>query len=310
MIFLFIALVLILVFTTFAMKNLSRQKGLLESRLNRYLTLTPSSDSETDQTQLFNVNKYQKGWQLWLYLSQQKLASVISTQFAIKLIAIALVSIFPAVYLTSSFALGWQIVIIILSYLFFSFLIFNSLLKRQRAVFEEDFPVAIATISRAISAGVTVSAAMAHVTKDMQGPVPDVFKRITDLLAIGITLEDALTDASLRVDLPSFKFFTVTLLLNQNSGGQLTFVLHQLMANLHERKAMQQKLMSMTAEPRVSAKIIALLPPLFLLLFWFQAPHIFDYLFYQEAGQLVSAYAAISITIGLLLINKMTKIDY
>ena len=81
------------------------------------------------------------------------------------------------------------------------------------------------------------------------------------------------------------------------------------MENLHQRKALQQKVLSMTAEPRTSAKIIALMPPLFPLLFWFKARYIFDYLLYDERGQVIAIYSAISIVLGLYIIAKMSKVD-
>ncbi|PAJ72553.1 hypothetical protein CJF42_20590 [Pseudoalteromonas sp. NBT06-2] len=310
MLALFVLLLLLLCFLTAVLIKLAKQQNKIDERLTRYLISGVVTDNKTEKMQLFDLKKHKSGWQFLLYSYQQKLLAVASKKSLIKFLVVALVFFFPLYYMTEQLILVWQIFAVITSYIIGSYLALKRLIKNQRIVFEESFPQAIATISRAVSAGVAVPAAMAHVTEDIAGPVAQEFQRITDQLAIGITLEDALADASLRVGLPSFKFFTVTLLLNQNSGGQLTFVLHQLMANLHERTALQKKLLSMTAEPRTSAKIIAALPPLFLLLFWFQAPHIFDYLLYQSAGQWVSIYAALSIVTGLLVINKMTKITH
>lgn len=202
-----------------------------------------------------------------------------------------------------------QLIVIACSYIFTSVFIVRWLQQRQRQRFEADFPTAIASISRAVSAGVSVPAAIAHVSQEIPGPVGDTFARINDLLAIGISLDQALQDAALRVKLASFKFFTVTLLLNQHAGGQLSQILRQLMENLHQRKALQQKVLSMTAEPRTSAKIIAVMPPLFLLLFWFQARYIFDYLLYDPRGQVIAIYSSISIVLGLYIIAKMSKVD-
>jgi len=310
MLALFVLLLSILCFLAAVLIKLAKQQKKIDERLARYLVSGVTSDNKAEQIQLFYLKKHKSGWQFLLYSYQQKLLAVTSKKSLIKFLVVALLCFFPIYYITEPLTLVWQIFTIITSYIIGCYLALKRLIKSQRIAFEDNFPQAIATISRAVSAGVAVPAAMAHVTEDIAGPVAQEFQRITDQLSIGITLEDALADASLRVGLPSFKFFTVTLLLNQNSGGQLTFVLHQLMANLHERKALQQKLLSMTAEPRTSAKIIAALPPLFLLLFWFQAPHIFDYLLYQPAGQWVSIYAALSIVTGLLLINKMTKITH
>ena len=101
----------------------------------------------------------------------------------------------------------------------------------------------------------------------------------------------------------------MTLLLNQSSGGQLSQVLRQLMANLHDRKAFRKKARAMTAEPRTSGKIIAVMPVGFITLFYFVSPEIFDYLLHDPSGQKVSVYVVSSVSFGLFLIDRMTKVE-
>jgi len=279
------------------------------SRINRYLDLAPVTPSGSAEVLLFNKSSQYRGWRLWLFSHQQRLLAVVPVKLA-RLFGLVAVLLAPVLWWSTTILpiLG-QLIVMACSYIFISVFIVRWLQQRQRKRFEADFPAAIASISRAVSAGVSVPAAIAHVSQEISGPVGDTFSRINDLLAIGISLDQALQDASLRIKLASFKFFTVTLLLNQHAGGQLSQILRQLMENLHQRKALQQKVLSMTAEPRTSAKIIAAMPPLFLLLFWFQARYIFDYLLYDPRGQVIAVYSSISIVLGLYIIAKMSKVD-
>lgn len=286
-----------------------KEQRLRLDRINRFLDLAPKKPSGNAEVLLFNKNSQYQGWRLWLFTHQQRLLAVVPVKLARSLCLTAVLLAPVLWWSTAMLPIFWQLIVIVSGYIFTCLFIVRWLQQRQRQRFEADFPTAIASISRAVSAGVSVPAAIAHVSQEIPGPVGDTFSRINDLLAIGISLDQALQDASLRVKLASFKFFTVTLLLNQHAGGQLSQILRQLMENLHQRKALQQKVLSMTAEPRTSAKIIAALPPLFLLLFWFQARYIFDYLLYDPRGQVIATYSAISIVLGLYIIAKMSKVD-
>jgi len=309
MIVLLLMLIILALACVFYWFKYQKEQRLHLARINRYLDLAPVKPSGSAEVLLFNKNSQYQGWRLWLFAYQQRLLAVVPVKLARSLGLVAILLAPVLWWSTVMLPIFWQLIVIVSSYIFTSLLIVRWLQQRQKQRFEADFPTAIASISRAVSAGVSVPAAIAHVSQEIPGPVGDTFSRINDLLAIGISLDQALQDASLRVKLASFKFFTVTLLLNQHAGGQLSQILRQLMENLHQRKALQQKVLSMTAEPRTSAKIIAIMPPLFLLLFWFQARYIFDYLLDDPRGQVIAVYSATSIVLGLYIIAKMSKVD-
>jgi tight adherence protein B len=309
MILLLLILITLAIASAFYWFKYQKNKRLHSIRINRYLDLAPLKSRGSAALLLFNKNSQHHGWRLWLFVRQQRLVTVVPVKLAWRLGIFAALLLPILWWSTLKLPAYWQVIVLICFYIVISISVVRWLQRRQLQHFEADFPKAIASISRAVSAGVSVPAAIAHVSEEMAGPVGDTFTRINNLLAIGLSLEQALQDATLRIKLASFKFFTVTLLLNQHAGGQLSQILRQLMENLHQRKALQQKVLAMTAEPRTSAKIIAIMPPLFLLLFWYQAKYIFDYLLYDERGQIIATYSTLSIILGLYIIAKMSKVD-
>jgi len=301
-------LIVILGSITALVQQKRRDKSLVQRR-GKYLQGAQDDSGEIDQAQLFNQQTKLTGWRLTLRQRQLRINSVLGKKRITSLMVFAVLGLYPAWLVSAPLANSVQVLLILLAYIGLSLVIYSFYSNHQHQQFEQDFPIAIATISRAVSAGVTVPVAMEHVAQQMDSQVSDIFQEIIDLLAIGVSLEDALNNATLQLREPSFKFFTVTLLLNQSSGGQLSQVLRQLMANLHERKAFRKKALAMTAEPRTSGKIIAMLPVAFIVLFYFMAPHIFDYLLDDPSGQKVSVYVVCSISFGLFLISRMTKVE-
>ncbi|REL25953.1 hypothetical protein DXX93_04835 [Thalassotalea euphylliae] len=302
---LIVVLVSLLAYLLYQHKLVNRQ----QQRLSHYLSAGQSALATSDAQALFKTSLQETGIKAWLYRLWVRLGDVFHPKLILTFMVLMLITVFTVLKLGQAWPWLAQLSLLISV----NVLLFNGLyqwqLKRLNSDFEQDFPHAVATVSRAVSAGLSVNAALLQAKEQSQHRVQQVFAEITDLLAIGATLDQALSQAGIKVQQPSFKFFSVCLLLNQQSGGQLAQVLHQLMANIHERKSHHKRVLAMTAEPRVSAKVIACLPVLFLLFFYYQMPSAFDYLRYHQTGQWIAGYALASIVFGLWLINRMTKVD-
>ena len=303
------ALVLILLGLTVYLIYQRKLTRLQQTRFDKYLSQNASSLAQTQEQSLFKADLQQQGIKGWAKRLSIRFEDVLSPKLVAVYLAVSASSIFIVLWLGPDWSLTWQVFSLILVNLLALNFLYQREVKRLAEEFEQDFPHAVATVSRAVSAGLSLNAALVQAKQQSRGRVQQVFTEITDLQAIGATLEQALAQAGIKIQQPSFKFFSVCLLLNEQSGGQLAQVLHQLMSNMHERKSHDKKVLAMTAEPRMSAKVIAVLPVAFLFLFYFKLPSAFDYLRDHSTGQWIAGYAFVSIVFGLWLINKMTKVD-
>lgn len=179
---------------------------------------------------------------------------------------------------------------------------------RQRKEFEETFPQVLGQISRAVAAGISVPQAISQVADYQKGMLGREFVLIRDQLEIGISLKRALRESSHRLPYSGFHFFVVALVLNEENGGQLREVLHGLSRTLHDNVAIKMKIKSLTAEPRMTAVILASLPVLLIGIMFFKNPTGFLNLTNTDAGQLVLAYVVGSMTLGLGIIHILTKV--
>jgi len=178
----------------------------------------------------------------------------------------------------------------------------------QMKEFERNFPQVIGQISRAVAAGISVPQAIAQVPDYQQGLLGHEFALLRDRLEIGISLKEALSLSSKRLPYSGFHFFTVALILNQENGGQLREVLHSLSRTLHDNSAIKMKIKSLTAEPRMTAVILASLPLILIGFMFFKTPTSFAILTSTEAGHKVLMYVLISMGLGLGIINMLTKV--
>lgn len=123
-----------------------------------------------------------------------------------------------------------------------------------------QLPDAISLVVRATRAGIPVSESLRMVGTELSEPIAPLFRRIVDETAMGIDLETVLSRAAANVRLPEFRFFVVTLLLQRETGGNLTEPLENLADMIRQRRRVQMRTRALTSEARSSAAVLAALP--------------------------------------------------
>ena len=179
--------------------------------------------------------------------------------------------------------------------------------KRQVEEFEKDIINVLGLISRAVSAGLSIPQAIDQVAQTQPGLLGREFSYLRDNLALGLSLRQSLDDACIRLPYSSFRYFSVALILNQSNGGQLRDILHSLSRTMHDNRAMRKKVKSLTSEPRITALFLSVLPIGLLGGIYLIEPYMIKQLFNTELGQRVMTYALISISIGTLILNALTR---
>ncbi|MBK3800327.1 hypothetical protein GAY33_13955 [Azospirillum brasilense] len=183
----------------------------------------------------------------------------------------------------------------------------HSLVARRRREFLEGLPDAIDLIVRSVRAGIPVTAAMTLVGQEVQEPVRGEFKRLSDSVAIGIDLKEALDRTAERVRLPDFDFFVICLMIQRETGGQLAETLQNLSDILRRRKDLRRKQRALTAEGRVSAKIVAAIPFVAGFGLFVLNPNYARKLIDDPTGNRMLLAASVALGLGLLVIARMTR---
>ena len=189
------------------------------------------------------------------------------------------------------------------------FLGLRFVLKRTYDKFSLLFPEAIDLVVRSVRAGLPVSQALENIGTDIGAPVGPEFARIANQMSIGVSLDDAMHEALVRIDLPEMRFFAVTLILQRETGGQLAEVLLNLSDTLRQRKAMKMKIQALTSESRASSKIVAAIPVLAGIGMYYLNKPSMMLLFETPTGNNMLIYSVGSVFIGLMIIKKLTTVD-
>jgi tight adherence protein B len=119
---------------------------------------------------------------------------------------------------------------------------------------------AIGAVAAAVRSGASLSQAIRYAANEADPPIKDELARVVTDLDTGVALDDALASwANLRRSTDT-DLLVGALELHRRSGGDLPAVLDQVAATIRDRVSIAREVRSLTAQARLSAWILGLLP--------------------------------------------------
>jgi len=180
---------------------------------------------------------------------------------------------------------------------------------RRIRTFEEHFPEALDLLSRALRAGHAFQTAMGMVAEEMHEPIGPEFKKCFDQQNFGLPLRDALVQLSERVPLLDVRFFVTAVLIQRDTGGNLSEILDNLAHVVRERFKVLRQVRVHTAHGRFTAFVLLSLPAALGIILTMINPEHMNPLFHERMGQTMLIVATIMQAIGFVWIRKVIKIE-
>jgi tight adherence protein B len=133
--------------------------------------------------------------------------------------------------------------------------------KAQRMkAFRDAFPDALDLLVSGLRAGLSFTAAMQIVAEESPEPVRSEFAITVEEQALGLDTRDALVHLTRRVDVLDLRFFVTAVLLQRETGGNLAEVLTNSAALIRDRFRVLGDIQTFTAQGKLTAVILVLLP--------------------------------------------------
>ncbi len=186
------------------------------------------------------------------------------------------------------------------------------LMKRNQRLksFIREFPDAIDMMTSALRAGHAFTRSMQLVAEEAPDPVGIEFRRTFEEYNLGMQLRDVLIHLTERVESIDLKLFVTAVLLQKETGGNLTEILEKIGYTIRERFKLIGQLRTYTAQGRMSAWILGTLPIVFVLIISTLSPDYLTPLFKSKAGHWLLAIAITLQVVGFLAIRKIVAIKY
>ncbi|AVR94559.1 type II secretion system F family protein [Pseudoduganella armeniaca] len=176
------------------------------------------------------------------------------------------------------------------------------------AKFERQLPEALDMMSRAMRAGHAFPTALKLVGDEMDAPLGEEFKAAFDEVNFGVAMGDALNNLAQRVPSMDLQYFVVAVLIQRETGGNLTELLASISAIVRDRHKLLGQVRVLSAEGRMSAWVLCLLPFGAGGVMYLANPETMGVLFTDPGGRKLLGGAATMMVLGVLAIRKLVRL--
>ena len=181
---------------------------------------------------------------------------------------------------------------------------------RRLAALEEQMPLALDVIIRALRAGHPVVAAVRLAAEEMDEPIGSEFGLVVDETLYGLEFRQAVTNFALRTGSADADFFAVSISVQSETGGNLAEILSNLAGVIRSRATLVKRVRALSSEGQASALLLSVVP-IFLIGFMLMLQPTFytskfsDPIFWPAVAGVGVAYL-----IGWVMIHRITHFKY
>lgn len=182
-------------------------------------------------------------------------------------------------------------------------------IKRRVAKFTAKFPDAIELLVRGLRSGLPVTETIGVVGNEVEGPVGEEFRMVSDKMKIGKSMDAALQDTADRLGTPEFQFFVITIAIQRETGGNLAETLANLATVLRQRGQMKLKIKAMSSESKASAYIVGALPFIVFGMIWVINQNYMQNFFVDPRLIITGIGGLVWMGIGVFIMAKMVSFE-
>jgi tight adherence protein B len=173
----------------------------------------------------------------------------------------------------------------------------------------EQLPDVLTIMASSLRAGHSFLQALDTVAREIPAPAQVEFQRLVAEIRLGRPAEDALEALADRVGSADFRWAVLAVNIQREVGGNLAEILDNVADTLRERAMMRRQIKVLTAEGRLSAWVLALLPFALALYMFAVNPEYIMLLFTSQIGLIMLGVGGVLLVLGILWMRKIVDID-
>lgn len=180
---------------------------------------------------------------------------------------------------------------------------------RRRNAFTEQLGDCLTTVANALRAGYSFPQAVEVVAKEMEPPISDEFAQVSREVSMGVPLEAALEAMGRRVGSADLDLMITSVLIQREVGGNLAQILDNIGDTIQERIRMKREIFALTAQGRLSAWVLLVLPFVMALFMYIFKPEQLMILLDEPVGRMALMISLFLELVGYVVIQKIVHID-
>jgi tight adherence protein B len=183
------------------------------------------------------------------------------------------------------------------------------LARRRKKVFQAQLPDTLTLLSGTLRAGYSLMQGVEAVSQEVDDPMGVELRRVVTETRLGRPLEESLEGMAVRMDSADFAWAVMAIRIQREVGGNLSELLLTVAETMTARERLRRDISALTAEGRISAIVLGLLPVGLGLVMYVINPDYVGTLIETTVGNVMLVLAAIAMLIGFFWMKKIIDIE-
>jgi tight adherence protein B len=187
--------------------------------------------------------------------------------------------------------------------------VLNRMAMKRKSKFMEQLPDALQLLSGSLRSGYSLLQGVEAVSQEAPEPMSTELRRVMVEARLGRPLEDSLQEAADRMASADFDWAVMAVRIQREVGGNLAELLDTVGETMVQRERLRRDVKALTAEGRMSAIVLAMLPPGIGVMMYVLNPKYVGTLFQAGIGKMLLVAATALAIGGFIWMKKMIEID-
>jgi tight adherence protein B len=185
----------------------------------------------------------------------------------------------------------------------------NFLAKRRQKQFEAQLPDMLQLLSGSLRAGYSLMQGVEAVSQEVAEPMGKELRRVVTEARLGRELEESLDGVAARMQSADFEWAIMAIRIQREVGGNLAELLLTVGETMVSRERMRREVAALTAEGKISAIVLGILPPAMAGVMYVVNPKYMQVLFQETMGQVMLGIGILMMVVGFAWMMKTIKIE-
>lgn len=255
------------------------------------------------------IKKYSKKYKKYIISANQvnkKTLDFVSSKIICALICI-IIMIFSKTMQLKPFKI-YDIYLPFFFGLFLPDIIYYLKYRSYKRKMENDLLQAIIIMNNAFKSGRSIVQAINLVSKELEGPMAEEFKKMYLELSFGLGMDVVFSRFSNRIDMEEVSYLTASLTILNKSGGNIVKVFSSIEKSLFNKRKLRLELASLTSGTRMIVNVLMIVPIAFILLIRIVNPTYFLPLLTNPIGYILIVFMIIYYIIYIICVRKLLKV--
>ncbi len=187
--------------------------------------------------------------------------------------------------------------------------ILRFLAARRSKKFMSQLPDTLNLLSSTLKAGYSFMQGVEAVSHEIEDPMGGELRRIVTEAQLGRPLEDAMDASAERMDSDDFAWAVMAVKIQREVGGNLSELLLTVAETMTERERLRRDVATLTAEGKMSAIVLGVLPILLGMAMWAMNPEYINTLFTDSLGKILLGASIVAALVGFAWMKKIISIE-